>query len=215
MLPSRSRSSTSSIPQTRAALSTMASSTGCTSVGERLMMLSTSAVAAWCSSASRSSVLRSCSSWNSRTFSPAVVLSRSKDSASSWRSSAIVCTCSASDVFTAGRRGFAFLLLEPFFVLIAIKQTDRNENVACEKYREDFGENGNDQRVAIDLHDSLSMFNAMPLRRSNSGVVDGEYGSILRPNKLSHSEFLARETLTRKHNKLVLAPRMLSLENSP
>ena len=32
-------------PQTRAALSTMASSTGCTSVGERLMMPSTSAVA--------------------------------------------------------------------------------------------------------------------------------------------------------------------------
>ena len=44
-LPSRSRSTTSSIPQTFAALSTMASSTGCTSVGERLMMLSTSAVA--------------------------------------------------------------------------------------------------------------------------------------------------------------------------
>ena len=43
--PSRSRSSTSSIPQTRAALSTIASSTGCTSVGERLMMPSTSAVA--------------------------------------------------------------------------------------------------------------------------------------------------------------------------
>ena len=43
--PSRSRSSTSSIPQTRAALSTMASSTGCTSVGERLMMPSTSDVA--------------------------------------------------------------------------------------------------------------------------------------------------------------------------
>src|SRR5215467_7892798 len=35
---SRSRSVTSSIPQTRAALSTMASRTGCTSVGERLMM---------------------------------------------------------------------------------------------------------------------------------------------------------------------------------
>ena len=34
-----------SIPQTRAALSTMASSTGCTAVGERLMMPSTSAVA--------------------------------------------------------------------------------------------------------------------------------------------------------------------------
>ena len=43
--PSRSRSTTSSIPQTRAALSTMASSTGCTSVGERLMMPSTSDVA--------------------------------------------------------------------------------------------------------------------------------------------------------------------------
>ena len=43
--PSRSRSTTSSIPQTRAALSTMASRTGCTSVGERLMMPSTSAVA--------------------------------------------------------------------------------------------------------------------------------------------------------------------------
>ena len=36
--PSR-RCNTSSIPQTFAALSTMASSTGCTSVGERLMML--------------------------------------------------------------------------------------------------------------------------------------------------------------------------------
>ena len=44
-VPSRSRSTTSSIPQTRAALSTMASRTGCTSVGERLMMPSTSAVA--------------------------------------------------------------------------------------------------------------------------------------------------------------------------
>ena len=38
LLPSRSRNLTSSIPQTRAALSTMASSTGCTSVGDRLMM---------------------------------------------------------------------------------------------------------------------------------------------------------------------------------
>ena len=45
VFPSWSRSTTSSIPQTRAALSTMASSTGCTSVGERLMMPSTSAVA--------------------------------------------------------------------------------------------------------------------------------------------------------------------------
>ena len=43
--PLVSRSTTSSIPQTRAALSTMASSTGCTSVGERLMMPSTSDVA--------------------------------------------------------------------------------------------------------------------------------------------------------------------------
>ena len=43
--PSWSRSITSSIPQTRAALSTMASRTGCTSVGERLMMPSTSDVA--------------------------------------------------------------------------------------------------------------------------------------------------------------------------
>ena len=45
IFPSWSRRSTSSIPQTRAALSTMASRTGCTSVGERLMMPSTSAVA--------------------------------------------------------------------------------------------------------------------------------------------------------------------------
>ena len=45
LFPSRSRSITSSIPQTRAALSTIASSTGCTSVGERLIMPSTSAVA--------------------------------------------------------------------------------------------------------------------------------------------------------------------------
>src|SRR4026207_1050618 len=37
MFPSWSRSTTSSIPQTLAALSTMASSTGCTSGGERLM----------------------------------------------------------------------------------------------------------------------------------------------------------------------------------
>ena len=45
MSPSRRRSTKSSIPQTLAALSTIASSTGCTSVGERLMMPSTSAVA--------------------------------------------------------------------------------------------------------------------------------------------------------------------------
>ena len=45
LLPSWSRSITSSTPQTFAALSTMASSTGCTSVGDRLMMPSTSDVA--------------------------------------------------------------------------------------------------------------------------------------------------------------------------
>ena len=61
MFPSWSRSTTSSIPQTRATLSTMASSTGCTSVGDRLMIPSTSAVAVWCSRASRNSALRSLS----------------------------------------------------------------------------------------------------------------------------------------------------------
>ena len=58
-VPSRRRNTTSSIPQTRVALATMASRTGCTSVGERLMILSTSDVAVWCSRASRNSALRS------------------------------------------------------------------------------------------------------------------------------------------------------------
>src|SRR5262249_20957618 len=69
-------------PQTRAALSTIASSTGCTSVGERLMMPSTSAVAVWCSSASRSSALRSCNSLNNRTFSMAIAAWLAKVSSS-------------------------------------------------------------------------------------------------------------------------------------
>ena len=47
-------------------------------------------------------------------------------SSSCWRSSAIVCACSATDVFTTGRRSFAFLFLEPFLVVLAIKQ-NRNE----------------------------------------------------------------------------------------
>ena len=48
------------------------SSTGCSSPGDRLMTLSTSAVAVCCSSASLSSLVRACTSSNSRTFSMAI-----------------------------------------------------------------------------------------------------------------------------------------------
>src|SRR5262249_10256091 len=58
----------------------------------------------------------------------AVTFSRCKDSArswlrasSSWRSSAIVCDCSGTDVFTTGTRRFAFLFFESFFGVVAIK----------------------------------------------------------------------------------------------
>src|SRR5262249_50242959 len=39
---------------------------------------------------------------------------RSKDAASCWRNSAIVCACSAASVFTMGRRSFPLVFLEPF-----------------------------------------------------------------------------------------------------
>ena len=55
-----------------AALEAIASSTGCTSVGDLLIIERTSAVAVWCSSASRSAPLRSSSSWKRRTFSIAI-----------------------------------------------------------------------------------------------------------------------------------------------
>ena len=78
-------------------------------------------VAVCCSNPSASCWSRSC---NFLSFAS----SRSKDSArsrlrasNSWRSSAIVCACSASDVFIRGRRGFAFVLSEPFLVVVAIK----------------------------------------------------------------------------------------------
>ena len=65
---------------------------------------------------------------------------RSKDSASCWsrssscwRSSAIVCACSATDVFTTGRRSVAFLLLEPFLVVLAIKQKHNELLLAGER----------------------------------------------------------------------------------
>ncbi len=50
----------------------MASNTGCTSVGEPEMTLSTSEVAVCCSNASLSSAVRACTSSNSRTFSIAI-----------------------------------------------------------------------------------------------------------------------------------------------
>jgi hypothetical protein len=63
----------------------------------------------------------------------AVAFSRCKDSASRWRSSAIVCACLATDVFTSGWRGFAFLFLEPFLVVLAIKQKAGTEILVGEK----------------------------------------------------------------------------------
>ena len=65
--------------------------------------------------------LTSCNSLNSRMFSMAVALSRCKHSASCWRSSAFVCACLATDVFTTGPRSLALLFVEPFLVVLAIK----------------------------------------------------------------------------------------------
>ena len=61
-----------SAPQTRTALRTMASKTGCTSVREPLITRRISAVAVCRSSDSVSSALRASSSLNSRTFSMAI-----------------------------------------------------------------------------------------------------------------------------------------------
>ncbi len=57
----------------RAALSVIASKTGCISVGELAMTPKISLVAVCCSRASARSRLRSCSSLNSRTFSIAMI----------------------------------------------------------------------------------------------------------------------------------------------
>ena len=61
-----------SAPQSRAAVSTTVSSTGCTSAVERLMTLSTSLVAVWYSSNSSRSRVRACNSPSSRAFSIAM-----------------------------------------------------------------------------------------------------------------------------------------------
>ena len=60
------------LPQSRAAVSTTVSSTGCTSEVERLMTLSTSLVAVWYSSDSCRSSVRCRRSSNSRAFSIAI-----------------------------------------------------------------------------------------------------------------------------------------------
>ena len=59
----------------------------------------------------------------------AVAFSRCTDWASSWRSSAIVWACLASDVFPAGRRGFALVFFEPFFVVGAIEAKTKTETI--------------------------------------------------------------------------------------
>ena len=56
-----------------------------------------------------------------------------EDSASCWRSSVFVCACSATDVFTTARRSVAFLLLEPFLVVLAIKQKHNELLLAGER----------------------------------------------------------------------------------
>ena len=61
-----------SAPQSRVAVSTTVSSTGCTSKVERLMTLSTSLVAVWYSSDSSRSRVRGCNSPSSRAFSIAM-----------------------------------------------------------------------------------------------------------------------------------------------
>ena len=59
---------------------------------------------------------------------------RSRLRASScWRSSAIVRACSGSDVFTTRRRSFAFLFLEPFLVVVTIKQRPKRRCCSREK----------------------------------------------------------------------------------
>ena len=76
--PTRSRSLSfrkivaSYASQSRAALRTIVSKTGCTSVGERLMTRRISLVAVCCSSVSVRSRLRASSSWKRRTFSMAM-----------------------------------------------------------------------------------------------------------------------------------------------
>src|ERR671924_1548551 len=101
------------------------------SVGELAMTPRISLVAVCCSNACLSS-------WNSRTLSLRVALSRCKDSASCWRSSAIV-ACLAGDVFTTGRRGFGFVTLLPFLVLVAIQQTDTTEILVAGRNLNDWG----------------------------------------------------------------------------
>src|SRR6266545_6570976 len=112
--PSTRHTAASAASHSCAAFSAIALITARKSAGERAIMRRTSPVAASRSSASSRSRL-SCS------FSPAVALSRRKDSARSrlrasscWRNSAIVCASFATDVFTFGRRGVVFLFLELF-----------------------------------------------------------------------------------------------------
>src|SRR6266478_5879022 len=59
-------------PQMRVAFASMASNTGSSSPGDRLMTCSTSEVAVCCSSDSVRSRVRACTSSNSRTFSMAI-----------------------------------------------------------------------------------------------------------------------------------------------
>jgi len=70
--------SPSSASQSRAALEVTASSTGCASVADVLMMLNTSAIAVCWSSASVTSRFLSCSSLNRRAFSMAITAWRAK-----------------------------------------------------------------------------------------------------------------------------------------
>src|SRR5262245_38261879 len=90
----------------------MASNTGCVSVGELLITRKISLVAVCCSKSSASCCLQSCSSL--------------PNAASCWRSSAIVWACSATELFSCGRRCFAVLVLGLFLVAI-YKRTDRAE----------------------------------------------------------------------------------------
>ena len=112
-----------------AAFSATTSNTGWISVGETGDDPRISLVAVCCSSASVSCRLLSCSSRLSQRFA-------AQRSSSCWRSSAIVCACSATDVFTTGRRSVAFLLLEPFLVVLAIKQ-NHNELLLAGKRKYD------------------------------------------------------------------------------
>ena len=69
--------------QIRVALPSMASNTGSSSPGELEMTPSTSEVAVCCSSASETSLVRACTSSNSRTFSIAITAWSAKVSTSS------------------------------------------------------------------------------------------------------------------------------------